>query len=196
MLPLPLSTGWKGRKEHLEPACSSGPITDPALRPTGVWQEQDRVMERSGYSAVEITAVLVFLGIAAATAIPEFAAVFTRFAVRNAADEFVSSFQLARAAALRSGGVASLHIDDEVGRFWVEVDTTAARTGVTDTIGPVRYLFRHGVEMESSREEICFDSRGFSTPVPGCPPSDGLIVFSRGDHADTVRTTLTGKVLR
>lgn len=153
-------------------------------------------MSRRGYSVVEIVVVLVLLGAVATTALPQLSSTRGRYAVMHAADEFASAHRLARAIALRNARVAELHIDPAAGLFWVEVDTSAMRTGATDTIGPVRRSSNHNVTMTSTRSLLCFDGRGLATPVWACPPGDATLTFSRGTYADTVRTTLTGKLLR
>ncbi len=153
-------------------------------------------MTTRGYTSLEIAVVLVSIGALAATAIPQFSAAQARLAVRHAADEFVAAHQLTRAVALRSGRVAELRIDATAGRFWVEIDTSVARIGVTDTIGAVRSVSTNNVSMTSTRGLLCFDGRGLATPVWACPPANATVTFNRGEFADTVKTTLTGKILR
>lgn len=129
-------------------------------------------------------------------AIPQLSGVRSRLAVHRAADRFVAMHSLARSIAVRQGRVAELHIDAPAGVVWVQVDTTLHRTGTWETVGSVANLSEDGVAVASSRSLLCFDARGLATPIWSCPPGDAVLVFSRGGYADTLRTTVVGKVLR
>lgn len=153
-------------------------------------------MSTRGFSLVDLIVAIVLIGVFAAIALPRISTNRSRFAVRHAADEFVSAHQMARAIALRSGRVAQIQIDPDANRFWVVVDTSVARTGALDTIGPVRDMSQHKVTFTSTKTLLCFDGRGLATPVWECPTADATLIFSGGEYSDTVRTTLTGKVLR
>lgn len=153
-------------------------------------------MNNRGQTTVDLIVVLIVFSAMAGTAFPKMFKHQAKYAVRHAADEFVSLYQTARTVALRSGRVAQVRIDPDNDRFWVEVDTSLARIGITDTIGSVRHLSESKVTLSSTKTLLCFDGRGLATPVWDCPDADATLIFSRSVHADTVRTTLTGKVLR
>ena len=149
-------------------------------------------MDTKGFTLIEMLISAILLAALAAIALPSFSASQTRMVTRHAADEFRS----ARSIAIRNGRVTELHIDAANGRFWVQLDTTAARTGVMDTIGVVRHMANQNVSMTSTRSYVCFDGRGLATKANNCPAGDATVVFSRGARADTVNTTALGKVLR
>lgn len=150
----------------------------------------------AGLSLVELLIVVTLVGIAALTAGPLTRDLRDGQAVRQAMDRLVSRHALARSAAVRHGRVAELHIDGGTDRFWVTVDTSAAGTGVLDTVGSVEDLAEAGVELTSSRSLLCFDIRGLATEAGACPPGDAVLITSRGRHADTVTTTVSGLLLR
>jgi prepilin-type N-terminal cleavage/methylation domain-containing protein len=153
-------------------------------------------MSTRGFSLLELTVVLLAFGAMMSIALPALSASRTRMSVRHAADEFRAAHALARSMAIRQGRVAALHIDGAGNRYWVEVDTTLARTGVTDTIGVVRDFSNEGIAMTSTRSVLCFDSRGLATQTGACSPHDATVVFSRAAYADSVRISALGKVLR
>jgi hypothetical protein len=76
------------------------------------------------------------------------------------------------------------------------MDTSLTRSGVMDTLGPIRSVSSKNVTMTSSRAMLCFDGRGITTPIWSCPPGDAVVTLTRGGSVDTVTTTITGKVLR
>ncbi|MFQ5689516.1 MAG: Tfp pilus assembly protein FimT/FimU [Gemmatimonadota bacterium] len=150
-----------------------------------------------GFTLVEVLIAMVLMGIMMAIALPPLRSSQEWRVVHSAADEFAARHSMARAAAVRRGRLAELHIDAGTGRLWVEVDTSAARAGVMDTLGPVLDVAdQFGVTVTSTRSRFCFDVRGLATQTSGCPPGDATVVFSRGSYADTVRTSVVGKVLR
>ena len=153
-------------------------------------------MSTRGFSVIEIVLYCTVLGALAAVAIPRFASQRTQLAVRNAVDEFRSTHALARAVAIREGRTSRLRIDVSQSRFWIEIDTTAAYTGALDTIGPIRDLSTERITISSSRSLLCFDARGLATPIKTCPPGDATLVFTLENEADTVQTTVLGKLLR
>jgi type II secretory pathway pseudopilin PulG len=83
-------------------------------------------MNRAGFTLLDIIVVITFVALLAGITFPRIADVQSRFAVRGALTGFMSAHSLARATAIREGGVAELHIDATNDRFWIEVDTTLA----------------------------------------------------------------------
>ena len=153
-------------------------------------------MNKSGFSLLEILTVVLIVGIMAGITFPRIGGVQTRFAVRGAVTEFMSAHSLTRATALRQGGVAELHIDATNDRFWVEVDTSVARSGVMDTVGFIVDLSTERVGLTSTETVLCFDGRGLPSTAAGCATSGATVSFTREDIADTIRTTALGKILR
>ncbi len=85
-------------------------------------------MNTRGFTLLELLVVTILLGALTLTALPLIGPARVRAAVRHAVDEFRAVHSLTRATAIRHGRVARLYIDNAAGRFWVEVDTSAART--------------------------------------------------------------------
>ena len=141
--------------------------------------------------------MILVIGLFAGTAFPRIADAWERLAVEGAADQFESAHQKARTAAVRFGTVAELHIDASTDRFWVEIDTTASRTGVMDTVGAVVDLSKDRVDLMANRSLICFDARGLVASAPGCPATGALGAgFFRGGSSDTVWVTASGMLFQ
>ena len=92
--------------------------------------------------------------------------------------------------------MAELHIDEANNRFWVEVDTTLAGSGVMDTIGVVIDVGDQGLTLTSTQSLLCFDARGMPGSASGCATTGATISFSYDNEADTIMTTTLGKILR
>jgi prepilin-type N-terminal cleavage/methylation domain-containing protein len=153
-------------------------------------------MNNRGITLMEIVAVLTVIGVMSAYATPRLLSTREGLAVRAAADEFVAAHTFARATAIRQGRVVRLKIDAASGRFWIETDSSPTKSGVMVRLAPVRSISSKNVTMTSSRDVLCFDGRGITTPIWSCPSGDAVLTFTRGEYADTVTTTITGKVLR
>jgi prepilin-type N-terminal cleavage/methylation domain-containing protein len=155
-----------------------------------------RSLNRQGFTVIEAVMVLTVIGIVAATAGPKVSAALQRRTTASAADQFVLIHSLTRSTALRYGRVAQLHVDVAGQRYWTDVDTSANGIGQRGTIGNIRYISDNGLRMASNRALICFDARGIASTNGSCEPGDAKVSFSSGLVADTVRTTVLGKVLR
>lgn len=151
---------------------------------------------RSGFTLIESLLVLTVIAILASIAGPKLSAALQSRAAASAADQFVLTHSLARATALRFGRVAQLHIDASGRRFWVDVDTSANGVGQRATVANIRYMSEAGLLMTSTRSLLCFDARGIASTSGSCEPGDAQLVFSDGTTADTITTTILGKVLR
>ena len=153
-------------------------------------------MNKSGFSLLDVLIVVTFVGLLAGITFPRIADIQSRFAVRGSVMAFMSSYSLTRATAIREGGVAELHIDATNDRFWVEVDTTLAGSGVMDTIGTVVDLGAQGVTLSSTQSLLCFDGRGMPSSASGCAMAGATIAFTYDSQVDTILTTALGKILR
>ena len=152
---------------------------------------------RSGYSLLEIVAILLVLGGFTGAAVPRMSGAWEQFAVAGAADQFISAHHKARTAAVRFGAVSELHIDASADRFWVQIDTTASRSGVMDTIGEVVDLSESRVDLRATRSLLCFDPRGLVAAAAGCPTTGSLAIgFSRGSSSDTLSATASGLLFK
>lgn len=152
--------------------------------------------QRHGFSMIEMLMVLTLMAIVAATGGPKLSAALQRRTTSSAADQFVLTHSLSRSTALRYGRVAQLHIDATARRFWIDVDTSANGIGQRATIANVRDVSGSGLAMTSTRTLLCFDARGIASTSGSCEAGDAKVIFSDGATADTVTTTILGKVLR
>lgn len=152
--------------------------------------------ERRGFTMIEALMVLTLMAIVAATGGPKLAAALHRRTTSSAADQFVVTHSLTRSTALRFARVARLHIEPATRRFWVDVDTSANGIGQRATIANVRDVSASGLTMTSTRSVLCFDARGIAFTGGSCEAGDAIVIFSDGATADTVATTILGKVLR
>ncbi len=133
---------------------------------------------------------------AVAVATPTLSTAFRRTGTRAAVDEFISTHNLARSAAVRHGRTAELHID--ANRFWVEVDTGTVATMV-DTVGVAKNLDDLDVTLTVSpldRDVLCFDARGLPTTRGACDPADATLTFTSGGKQREITITALGRVLR
>ena len=153
-------------------------------------------MNRAGFTFMELVITVSFVGLLAGVAFPRIANVQTRFALRGAVTAFMGAHAMTRATAIREGGVAELHIDASNNRFWVEVDTTLAGSGVMDTIGAVIDVGNQGLTLSSTQSVLCFEGRGMPSSTTGCATTGATISFSYKNEADTIQTTTLGKILR
>lgn len=152
--------------------------------------------QRRGFTMVEAVMVLSLTTIVAAIGGPKLSAALLRRTTASAADQFALTHSLSRSTALRYGRVAQLHIDPAGRRFWIDVDTSANGIGQRATIANVRDMSSSGLTMTSTRTLLCFDPAGIASTSGSCQPGDAEVIFSDGAIADTVATTILGKVLR
>ena len=152
-----------------------------------------RTMTSRGFSVTELVIAMAMFGILTAVSAPQIRLATQRAKVKAAANEFTSLISLARTTAVRDGRQAELHLDAATGRFWIEVD---AASSTKDTISYVRTIATDGVTATSTRSLVCFDRRGLAVTPGSCQSGDVTVTFSYGNHADTVQTTVMGKVLR
>ena len=152
--------------------------------------------QRKGFTMIEAILVVAVLAIVAAMGAPKLSAALQRRTTASAADQFVLTHSLTRSTALRFGRVAQLHVDAAAQRFWIDVDTSANGIGQRATIADVRYVTDNGLRMTSNRALLCSDARGIASTMGSCESGDAKVIFSEGAMADTVTTTILGKVLR
>ena len=154
------------------------------------------IMKNAGFSLIELVTVITMFAILLAISTPLLVDTLQAEKVRSAVNRFAAAHSLARATAIRNGRTAELHIDASTARFWVEVDTSVAGTGVMDTVRTVHDVSDGGMVMTSTRSLLCFDGRGLATSFGACGAGDVLAVFTASGRVDTVSTSPLGKVLR
>ena len=152
--------------------------------------------QRRGFTTIEAIIVMTVMATVAAIGGPRLSAALHRRTTSSAADQFAVAHSLSRSTALRFGRVAQLHIDAPGNRFWVDVDTSANGIGQRATIAGIRDVSGSGLTMTSTRALLCFDAHGIASTSGSCEPGDANVIFSDGATADTVSTTILGKVLR
>jgi prepilin-type N-terminal cleavage/methylation domain-containing protein len=152
--------------------------------------------QRRGGTLIETITVLAIMAIVASIGGPKLSSALQRRTTASAADQFALTHSLSRSIALRYGRTAQLHIDAPGKRFWIDVDTSANGIGQRATIAYVRDVSAPGLAMSSTRTLLCFDPRGIPSTAGSCEPGDARVIFSEGATADTVTTTVLGKVLR
>ena len=157
-----------------------------------------RLRSTCGLTLLELVMVIFVVGLVLGLTLPLASSLAGRFRAGSARDVFVSYYARARAAGVQYGREGRLRIDASNGRFWVEVDTGESGALATDTIGMVSDVRRDygGVIMFSTKQLLCFDSRGLPFTGGSCEPHDASIIFQRADHADTVQLSLGGTVLK
>jgi len=153
-------------------------------------------IQRRGFTMIEAIMVVSVIGIVAAIGGPRVSLVLQRRSTSSGAEQFVVTHSLTRSTALRYGRVAQLHIDQPGQRYWIDVDTSANGIGQRAIVANVRYPTENGLQMTSNRALVCFDARGIASTLGSCEAGDANVIFSDGVMADTVVTTILGKVLR
>ena len=151
---------------------------------------------RRGFTVIDVIVTTGLLGVVTAFGAPQLQEALRRRTTQAAADQFTTAHSLARATSIRYGRVAQLHIDAAARRFWIEVDTSADDVGQRATVWYERTLTNPAVQMSSDRTLLCFDARGLAIDVDPCQAGDAQVIFTALQAADTVRTTVLGKVLR
>jgi Tfp pilus assembly protein FimT len=153
-------------------------------------------MNRTGFTVTETVLAMSIAGVLVLISLPSIRDGLQAAQRQSAGTRFMSAHALARATAIRQGGLAEFHIDAAGGRFWIEVDTSQAGVGVTDTVRAVQYTGDGPLMMTSNRSLVCFDRRGMATTVGACEAGDLLVTISAPGQVDTLRTTPLGMVLR
>lgn len=144
------------------------------------------VRSRRAFSLIELLLVLGVMSIMLTVVTSSFWALRRNAEVRGGVDRFIARYSLARATAVRMGRTAQLRSDTAGQRIWVEVQGT--------TIGGVTHF--RDVHFRTDRLVLCFDARGLATTGGTCESPAATVVFTHGGRADTLRTTLVGRVMR
>jgi prepilin-type N-terminal cleavage/methylation domain-containing protein len=150
------------------------------------------VKRRPGFNLIELLITMLVLGILLTVATTSATALRHRAEVRGTANRYIAKHALARAVAVRLGRASELRVDTAGRRIWIEVPQTAT---TSDTIGSVEY-FDSRLGFRSNRSVLCFDARGLAKSGGSCQFPDATVVFSLNGRADTVRMSVTGRVIR
>ncbi|HEU4747236.1 MAG TPA: GspH/FimT family pseudopilin [Gemmatimonadaceae bacterium] len=155
------------------------------------------IHRQSGFTLLEGIIVMSILAVLSAIGAPTLSESLRKRATSGAADEFVAAHSLARATAVRYGRTAELLMHPSGKKVWIEVDTSATGINQRAIVWNTRKLdHKIGLEMSSNRTRLCFDARGLAKASATCEAGNAQVIFRMNDVADTVNTTVLGKVLR
>lgn len=152
-------------------------------------------MRRSGFTMIEMTFVLILIGVMAGAVMPPLMRWQRNMALASSMDRFERLHELTRITAIREGRIAELHLDAANRQMWVEVDTSNA--GSADTVAVIQE-FEDAVSFRANRSVLCFDGRGLPTTVGACDAPDATVAFwlEPDGQLDSTRITLLGKIVR
>ncbi len=161
-----------------------------------------QVKTKNGFSVLELITTMTMGGILVMITLPASGTMVERSKLTAAKRQFMSAYNMAKAAARRHRGIAELHIDQSAGTFWVELDPGVVG-GTRDTVGGIRHVTgsgrqarSHDASLSSNRSLVCFDARGITTTRGSCQAGDLFVVITVNGRADTLRTTAMGQLLR
>ena len=138
---------------------------------------------RSGFTVLELIAVMIILGIITALAMPKFAETVRNSKVRSARDEVVSYFMRAHAVAIQRGQRTHVRIAGD------RMSVVTEANGVEQTVLAGDLHESHGVSVATSQSEFTYDPRGFAQNIMGY----GRLVVARDSRAMPVCVTGLGK---
>jgi type II secretion system protein H len=154
-----------------------------------------RACSQAGFSLLEVLITVMLLSLVYAIAIPSIGRTRVEASVHNSAQAIIGTLSLAKAAAVRFGRPSVLRLDSDRDRLWVEIDTTVAGSGATDTLGYFSFREELRVDLRANRAAVCFDGRGIGTTRGVCPEAGAVIIVSLAKKADTVFVSPLGRVL-
>lgn len=138
---------------------------------------------RPGITLVELTVILVILGVVSATAIPRFGAMRDRLAVHGATSTLTTALIDTRHRAMRESRYVALTVDSARGLVVVRADVD------TLDLHPLKELY--GVSVRATRDSIAYYPTGL-----GFGAANSTYVVARGASAETVTVSRVGRVKR
>lgn len=138
--------------------------------------------------------MVLIVGVLAALAAPPITQIRQSARLQNGRHMVTSALALARATGPQWGRIAVLRIDTVLDAMWVVVDTGDVMSSDTIVARTFRFADDLGVELESNRTALCFNSRGIGTTGVECPATGGRILVTSGGRADTLELTSVGRV--
>lgn len=146
------------------------------------------MVNRRGFSAVELLIVIVIIGIMVAMVIPRIGRGIVRENIRSARVAVTNIHATARASAISRGTRTVLK---RVGNKLFVLSTQPV-TGAEDTVvKPQDLNERYGVTLTSSRDSLVFDPRGI-----GMETSSTYFYVTRSGVSDTIEITSAGSVVQ
>lgn len=138
---------------------------------------------RFGFTAVELIAVMIIIGIITVIALPKFTETVRNAKVRSARDEVISYFMRAHAVAIQRGQRTHVRVAGD------RMSVVTEANGVEQTVLAGDLHSSHGVSLATSQSEFTYDPRGFAQNIPGY----GRLVVARDSRAMPVCVTGLGK---
>lgn len=147
---------------------------------------------RAGFTMIEMTMVVIIVGVIGLIAFPRIRGALDSQNVRSARAASSTFVTTARAAAVQRGCRGTLHMRAD-GRMWVTVCTVTPAAGKTlDTLGTVEPLGeRYSVTVAPSRDSVAFDARGMKSGFERV-----TVTFAHNDILDSLVVNELGKVVR
>ena len=136
---------------------------------------------RRAFTLLELTIVVVLLGLLMALAVPKFAALRDRASVRAAMADLGALFSVARQSAITERAMVSVRFDTAAGSVEIR------RSGRVIVRRALRTTY--GISLGSNRDSTVYDSRGFGYGV-----SNITVTIRRGSIIDTLTMSRLGRV--
>lgn len=138
---------------------------------------------RRGVTLAELLLTCTFIGLVAGIAVPRAGAALDALRLEQASHEVAGALTLARAAAIRRAGFASVVIDEAAGTVRVE--------SAGDTLLERALRAHHRVTLRASRDTITYAPSGMGYGV-----ANSTIVVSIRQRAETVTVSRLGRMRR
>lgn len=138
-------------------------------------------MRPAGSTLLEVTIVLVVLGVIVALALPDLRRAGDAASVRSAVTSTVATLVAARHTAIARGATSTVRVDTARGRILVLVASE------TTLVRDLRNA--HGVRLGATRLELRYTPNGL-----GYGASNTRLTIGRGRSADTVIVSRLGRV--
>ncbi len=138
-----------------------------------------------GVTLPELTTTLLILGVVASVTVPPARRLLDRAAVAGAADRYASVHEVARHTAIARGRNARYEVDRVAGRMALSVREAE---GTWDTL---RVFELGDVRVTISQPTVTFNPLGM-----GAGASNTTVAFRRGEAAETLTVSRTGRLRR
>ena len=142
---------------------------------------------RRGFSLVELTVAVAFIGVLTALVAPKVSEASDYNNVLTAKRVAVTHFSSAQSTAIQRGRPVRVHVEND--SIWLVLVRTAGDSAIT----PKRSFAELGADVDPSFTSVTYDSRGFAV---GLPTTGAKVRFYGVGVTDSVCVTRSGMVLR
>ena len=142
---------------------------------------------RRGFSLVELTVAVAFVGVLSALVAPKVSEANDQNNILAAKRVVVTHFSSAQSSAVQRGRSVKVTIEND--SIWL----TLVRASGDSAITSKRSLAALGADVETTVASVTYDSRGFAT---GLPLTGAKVLFHGIGVSDSLCVTRTGMVLR